>query len=466
MKTLDTDIAIIGVGSAGMVAYKAARKTTDRIVTIESGPYGTTCARVGCMPSKLLIAAANAARATRNSGSLGIHTDNITIDGAQVMQRVREERDRFAQFSIDDVLAWPQEARLHGQARFTAPGTLCINEHTQVNARTVIIATGSSPVIPDELKRALGDRLIVNDDIFAWTTLPQSVAVMGSGVIGLELAHALHALGVRVRLFSRNSKIGPLTDPEVLSQAQALTQTLLPTAFNSQLHHARLTTEGVELQYSTLGESENHTDTFDYLLWATGRSPNLAALNLAAAGVDIDQRGMPQVDPLTRQIPGHPIFMAGDVHGQRPLLHEATDDGYAAGHNAASWPKVQAYPLRASLGIVFSHPQITMVGQSHRALTDAGTAFARSIQPFANQGRARVDGQNTGTLALYAEHKTGRFLGAEMLGPAAEHLGHLLAWALQQKQTVEDMLACPFYHPTVEEGLRSGLQKLRAELRS
>lgn len=464
MNTIDTDIAIIGVGSAGMLAYKAASKHTKRIVTIESGPYGTTCARVGCMPSKLLIAAASAARAVRNAHTFGVQVIEQQIDGAAVMQRVREERDRFVQFSVDEVEAWPAEHRLHGQARFIAPGLLQIDDHTQVRARTVVVATGASPAVPGDLKKALGERLIINDDVFDWQDLPKSVAVMGSGVIGLELAHALHALGVRVRLLSRNHKIGPLSDPDVLATAQSITAAELPCAFNSQLDQAVRTEQGVQLRY-TNEEGTSTTETFDYLIMATGRKPNLSRLDLAAANVVLDERGQPSIDTLTRQIKDQPIFIAGDAHSERPVLHEASDDGYAAGNNAAAWPDVKPYPLRASLGIVFSQPQIAMVGQSHRQLQQNTQAFARSTQSFTNQGRARVDGVNSGMLALYADPSNGRFLGAEMIGPEAEHIAHLLAWALQQEQTVAQMLACPFYHPTVEEGLRSGLQRLRQALK-
>lgn len=468
LTTLQTDVAIIGVGTAGMSAYKAARKHTDRVLTIEAAEYGTTCARVGCMPSKLLIAPALTAHRARQAGGFGLEIARVHVDGVAVMQRVRAERDRFAQFSVDEVLDWPAEHRIRGHARFTAPRTLQVDEHTRIEARSIVIATGSSPIVPDDLRQSLGDRLIVNDDVFAWQDLPQSVAVMGTGVIGLELAFALHFLGVRVRLLGRSGKVGPATDPAIAAECAALVQDTLPCALQSRLLQARRTASGpgaaVELRFESDGEE--YTESFDYLLMATGRKPNLSKLNLQAADIATDDKGMPAFDPLTRQIEDTAIFIAGDANQHHPVLHEASDDGHAAGHNAARYPDVRAFQRRAGLNIVFSHPQIALAGRHHRQLTQAGVQFATGKLDFKRQGRSRIELQNQGLLHVYGEQGTGRFLGAEMVGPAAEHLAHLLAWAVQQEQTVAQMLACPFYHPVVEEGLRTALRDLQAQLKN
>ena len=121
MKTLRTDVAIIGAGSAGMSAYRAAAAHTDNLVVIEGGPYGTTCARVGCMPSKLLIAAAEAAHTARHAQAFGVHAGEVRIDGREVMDRVRSERDRFVGFVVDSVETWPQAHRL--RVRRAIPGS-------------------------------------------------------------------------------------------------------------------------------------------------------------------------------------------------------------------------------------------------------------------------------------------------------------------------------------------------------
>jgi dihydrolipoamide dehydrogenase len=209
---IETDVAVIGAGTAGMSAYRAALHHTPHVLLIERHVYGTTCARVGCMPSKLLIAAADAAHTAAGAARFGVHVSPITIDGRAVMARVRSERDRFVGFVVDAVQAWPAENRLHGHARFLDDHTLQVGDQ-RVHARRIVIATGSRPAVPDGWRAALGDRLLVNDDVFSWTDLPASLAVVGTGVIGLELAQALHRLGVRVRLYGRSPAVGPLTDP-------------------------------------------------------------------------------------------------------------------------------------------------------------------------------------------------------------------------------------------------------------
>ena len=219
MKTRSFDVAVIGAGSAGLTAFRAASEQTDSVVLIEGGPYGTTCARVGCMPSKLLIAAAEAAHSVDQAPGFGINVGDVRIDGRAVMDRVRRERDRFVGFVVDGVESIPPEQRIRGYAKFIDDHHVQINDHTVVEAQRFVIATGSSPSYPHAWND-LGDRLVVNDDIFDWTELPRSVAVFGPGVIGLELGQALSRLGVEVSMFGKGGGVGPLTDPKVADSAR------------------------------------------------------------------------------------------------------------------------------------------------------------------------------------------------------------------------------------------------------
>ncbi len=464
MQTLTTDVAVIGAGTAGMTAFHAARARTDKLLLIESGPYGTMCARVGCMPSKLLIAAADAAHAARDAGRFGVQVASVDVDGVAVMKRVRDERDRFAGYAAGTVERWPEHQRLRGHARFIDAHTLQVTDASgavqHVQAARVVIATGSRPVVPAAWRQTLGDRLVVNDDVFSWADLPRSVAVVGAGVIGLELAQALHRLGVRVTVVARKAKLGPLSDPELQREAVRLFQRELPLWLDAG--EVTVAREGNQVIVRT---SSGQTQSFDLLLAAMGRTPNVDGLGLDATGLALDARGVPQYDRRTGQVGTSHVFIAGDAADDRPLLHEAADEGRIAGDNAGRWPDVRVRPRRTPLAVVFTDPQLMMAGASHAELQRDGIPHAVGKVSFEDQGRSRVMGKNAGALHVYASSEDGRLLGAEMIGPAAEHLGHLLAWSVQRGDTVQQMLDAPFYHPVVEEGLRSALRNVNRALR-
>ena len=185
-------------------------------------------------------------------------------------------------------------------------------------------------------------------------------------------------------------------------------------------------------------------------------------MGLDKLGLEIDADCVPVANHTTMQLGTTNIFIAGDSANEIPLLHEAADEGRIAGDNAARFPDVVPGLRRARLAVVFTDPQIAIIGRGFASLTP-GT-FATGEVSFEDQGRSRVMLKNRGHLRVYADRGTGRFLGAEMAGPSAEHIGHLLAWALQNAMTVERMLEMPFYHPVVEEGLRTALRDLQKRL--
>ncbi|HEX2390468.1 MAG TPA: dihydrolipoyl dehydrogenase [Casimicrobiaceae bacterium] len=458
MRTVKTDVAVIGAGTAGLAAYRAAKAAGRSALLIESGVHGTTCARVGCMPSKLLIAPAEAAHAVERFAEFGL-SGTVAVEGKAVMARVRRERDRFVGFVTHGVDTMPAADKLAGFARFTSDTTLDVGG-TTVEAGAIVIATGSSPAYPSAWNE-LGDRLVTNESIFEWTDLPESVVVFGPGVIGLELGQALHRLGVRVKVFGRGGGVGPLSDPEVIAEARRVFGAEFYLDTDAHATVPRPLDDGVSVHYRAL-DGEMRSERFDYLLAATGRSPNVEGLGLECTSLVRDTRGIPVYDRETLQCGNAPIFIAGDANNDVPLLHEAADEGRIAGDNAARFPAVHAGLRRAPLSIVFTDPQIAVIGMRSRDLRDV--AHVTGTVSFEDQGRARVMQRNRGRLNVYAEIGTGAFLGAEMLGPDAEHIGHLLAWARQLDLTVAEMLKLPFYHPVVEEGLRTALRDAYAKL--
>lgn len=459
----DVDVAIIGFGTAGMGAYREASKHTDNIVFIEAAEFGTTCARVGCMPSKLLIAAADSAHHARTTDQFGISVNEINIDGKKVMARIQSERDRFVGFVLDSVDDFEQKHKLIGRATFKDDHTLLIDDHSEIVAKRIVIATGSRPVYPSLLSEA-GDRLLTNDTIFELDDLPESVAVFGPGVIGLELGQALSRLGVTVKVFGRSGGVAGLSDPKIRDYAHRVFNEEFYLDAQANVSNIRRVGDEIEVSYRDKA-GEQRRENFEYLLAATGRAPNVDQLGLQNTSLLLDDRSVPRYDHYTLQTSLHHIFLAGDVSDELSLLHEAADEGRIAGRNAGLFPEVRAGLRRAPLGIVFTDPQIATVGLNlQQVKAHCNSCFATGEVTFEKQGRSRVMGKNKGILKVYAEQGTGLFLGAEMFGPSAEHIGHLLSWAVQQKLTVSEILDMPFYHPVIEEGVRTALRDVNSKL--
>ncbi len=463
MEKRTVDVAVIGAGTAGLTAQRAASKAGARALLIDRGPLGTTCARVGCMPSKLLIAASEAAHAVHAAGGFGIRTAAPEIDGPAVLERVRSERDRFVSFVLEDcrVLA-EQGALIMGAARLIAADTLQVDEHTQVKFRGLVVATGTAPNVPRVFAELPPALLLSNESLFELKDLPASVLVVGAGPIGLELGQALHRLGVRVTIVGTRGAVGPLRDPKVKAAARAAFVGELELHTDYVPGEITAGGDGVVMHYTCDGEQRS--GTWARVLIAAGRKPLLGALELERAGVEHDEKGRPKLlDAGTLRVGESSVFLAGDVSGLRPLLHEASDEGHIAGDNAARLPDgVTPRPRRTRLGVVFTDPGLAVVGDGFEGVTPETHAIGEV--DWARQGRARVLRKNYGMTRIYATREDRKLSGAELAGPGAEHMAHLLAWAVQQGLTVDAALRMPFYHPVLEEGLRTALQGVKADL--
>lgn len=454
LKPLSCDVAVIGAGTAGLAAYHAAKATNAKVLLIEAGEGGTTCARCGCMPSKLLLAAARRARLAATAAPFGIRAD-LEIEGARVMARVRRERDVFVADILKEVAAIPARDRLHGRARFAGPDRLTVDDHSLVTARSVVIATGARPVLPEDLAEACGDRVVTHETIFDLETLPRALAVIGAGPLGLELALAFARLGVRTTVFDEGHDIGAVRDPVV---AEAVRETFgreLTLVFGVKVEAKRKTDGDILLGWTQ--DDKIHRATFDYVLAAAGRKPAVDGLDLNLAGLEVDGDGVPAFDPTTLRCGRSTVFIAGDANDDRPVLHEASLQGTLAGRNAARAPEAETRTAMPALALVYSDPDIASAGQAF----DPGVAGDWTIGCSDSVGRATIENEVAGVLRIYADSE-GVLVGGQLFGPDVEHLAHLLAWAVQLKLKAEAVLELPFYHPTVEEGFRTALRDIVA----
>ncbi|KAB2912916.1 MAG: dihydrolipoyl dehydrogenase [Hyphomicrobiaceae bacterium] len=446
MRTVD--VAIIGAGSAGIAARSEVVRVTDDYVVIDDGTLGTTCARVGCMPSKSLIQVANDFHRRAVFEEMGIAgASALAVDRGRAMAHVRRLRDAFVDAVLKDMRTW-QEHLVRARAHFVDANTLAVGDDT-IKAKAVVIATGSRPVMPVAW-RPLSRHLLDTDSFFEADTLPDRMAVIGIGAIGTELGLALARLGVDVVAVSTNRAIAGLSSPAL----QELAAKLLSREM--QIRYGRAMLEAGGARPLRVGIGPEAWDV-DAALVAVGRRPNMAGLGLDEIGVALDEKGLPKVDPTTMRIENTSIYLAGDASGGRAIFHEAVDEGRMAGFNAA---RLESHCFQRSprLAITFSDPNIAVVGRGWQSLTNDGVDFVTGQASFARQGRAVVMGESEGQIEVYVDRKSGKLLGTEMIAPRAEHLAHLLAFALSMNVTVHQFLQMPFYHPAIEEGLRTAVK--------
>jgi dihydrolipoamide dehydrogenase len=447
------DVAIIGSGTSGLNAMAQVRRAGKTFALINGGEPGTTCARVGCMPSKALIQVADDFHRRTNLGRYGVDGhQELAVDLASVMDHVQDLRDTFVDRVLGSSTDHLGEEFIQEYAHFVEP-TLIEAGGQRIRAARVIIATGSRPMVPMAWQ-IFGDKVITTDSLFELNDLPASMAVVGLGVIGLELGQSLSRLGVSVTGFDQLGHIGGAQDPEV----QRCAVDILSKEFPIHLGHpVSLAEEGEQLRVTAGDQSI----LVDRVLCSVGRVPNVEGLGLEKLGVPLDRRGIPAYNPNTMQVGNLPVFIAGDVDGDRPILHEAGDEGRIAGYNAAHG-ETAAFRRKVPLSINFCDPNICVVGARWNDLDQATIAIGHLN--FAPVGRALIMGKNKGVLRLYGEKASGRILGAEMIGPKGENLAHLLAWCIEQGLTVGRMLRMPFYHPVIEEALQAALYDLYAKV--
>ena len=456
MEERKVDVAIIGSGSAGLYSLSKVRPSGKSWVLINGGHTGTTCARVGCMPSKAVIQVAEDFYRRKVFNRYGVEGhDDLRIDQAEAMEYVQDLRDTF----VDRVLSnstdnMSDEQFIEGYAHFVEPNLLEIDNGQRIRADKIIIATGSAPIVPEPWK-AFGDKVLTTDEFFEQETLPSSMAVIGLGVIGLEIGQSLHRLGVDVVGIDQLETIGGISDPDVASMAVDILGSEMPLWLG---HAAEITETDDGMLKITAGEN---TKTVEKILVAIGRRPNIDRLSIENAGVKLNDKGIPDYNLNTMQIGDTHLFLAGDANGDSQLLHEAGDEGRIAGFNATS-DNIQAFKRKTPIFITFCDPNIVSVGARFADLDPDTTAIGEI--KMAPVGRALIMSKNKGVIRVYADKASGKLLGAEMIAAKGENLGHLLAWCIQQEMTVGQLLQLPFYHPVIEEALQAALYDLYSKV--
>ena len=449
----NVDVAVIGAGTAGLAAVSQVRQANKSFVLINGGELGTTCARVGCMPSKALIQVGHDLHRRQLFDREGIEGgEGLSANLPDILEHVRDLRDILVDRVLGNSTDQMEEEFLDGYARFVEPGRLQVGDEV-IQAENIIIASGTRPVVPPAWVD-FGDRILTSDTLFEQEDLPEAVAVIGLGIIGLELGQALAQLGISVTGIDQQETIAGLSDPSARQSGIEVMSRAFPLWLG---HAAELQDEAGRIRVSAGEQSV----VVDKVLAAMGRRSNLDWLSVENAGVELDDQGMPVIDPTTMRCGDSRVFIAGDIIGSEQVLHEAAAEGRIAGYNAARDESI-AFVRKTPLAITFSSPNICTVGTPYDALDpDQIETGEMRLGPV---GRALLMGTNRGIIRLYAEKNSGVLLGATVIAERGEHLAHLLAWCIGEQMTVLQLLRKPFYHPTMEEAVQGALKDLLQKL--
>lgn len=437
-------MAVIGGGTAGLVAARTAAGLGARVVLIERdgrGPGGD-CLWTGCVPSKALIAAAELAHRFRTAGSVGLTPAEPEIDFARVMEHVDAARRAIEPEDSADALRRDGVEVLRGSARFTGPSSLAVDGAPPLRFRTALIATGSHPVVPDIDGLAAGDPL-TNETVWDLRERPGRLAILGGGPIGCELGQAFGRLGTQVTVVEQLGHLLAKEEPEA-----------------RELIAARLRADGVDVRLGsraarvedgrTLVLADGTGIEFERILVAAGRRPRTEGLGLAEAGVELDEHGGISVDErLATTAKG--IYAAGDAVTALPFTHVAGYHGRTVAANALFHARTKV-SYDAVPWATFTDPEVGRVGLTEAQARERFGGEASIVKhDYAHNDRAITAGETHGFAKLVGDPK-GRLVGATVAAPrGGESIAELAAW-IRTGAKIDAVSQSVHAYPTFSEG--------------
>lgn len=451
----DYDFAVIGGGSAGYAAARTAAAEGMKTVVIDGAEtLGGLCILRGCMPSKALIESGNRNLVLRRAREFGLKAEVGAPDVKAIRDRKRLLIDDFASYRQGQ-LQDGRFALVRGRAAFESATSVKVQlregGESLIRFKTACIATGSKVTrLPVRGLEEAG--FWTSDDVLDTEALPESFIVLGGGAIALEMTHYLEALGRKVTLIQRSSRLLSFMDAECGDTvATAYRERGIAVHCGTKLLKVEKTADGKQVTF--LQNGKEHQVTAAEILLATGRSAALDGLGLEAVGVDLKDGKIKTSTTMQSTCPN--VFAAGDVVDSLDVVHIAIQEGEVAAKNAAALlagkPLPSRIDYRLTLFGVFSDPQVAAVGRNEAELNEAEIPFITASYPFNDHGKSMIMGVKEGFVKMIAHQDTGEILGASVVGPEATELIHEVVIAMHYRSTVKDFMSIPHYHPTLSE---------------
>ena len=450
------DVIVIGSGPGGYVgAIRAAQLGLNTAIIEKDSTFGGTCLNVGCIPSKALLESSeHFAQAQHDFEDHGISVGKVNIDVAKMLAR----KDKIVKDSTNGIAFLFKKNKI---TAFTGMGKVKSSQEVEVTgadgkkqiltANAIILATGS---VPNELPHLKfdGETVVSSTEALSFKETPESLVVVGGGVIGLELGSVWQRLGAKVSVIEFAPRLCPTMDQQVSKKLQQiLTKQGMEFVMESKVTGIKKTKNGAEVEYESLKDGAKKTIQAEKVLVATGRRPFSDGLGLEEVGVIKDQRGFVQVDEhYQTSVPG--IFAIGDLIPGPMLAHKAEEEGVAVAEMLAGLSGHVNYHTVPS--VIYTEPEVAAVGYTEEQLKEQGVPYKAGQFPFTPNGRARAMGQTDGFVKILAHAETDEVLGVHMIGPKVSELIAETVMAMEFNASSEDIARSFHAHPTLAEVIR------------